>query len=152
MMKDTCAALAMVTFLLCDGRCQDKFLHRTDPCREQERINITFRWIKQHNSSCPLFKTGVAFCLPTCAQGLSAPVMWDSGVGFGIFWAFWLHLGVLYIWGLLVSSGLPFMYKTCVLLCASNWAPPYLSNLLGECLAFFGFFCFCSVSCVLGER
>ena len=35
--------------LVMDGRCQDKFLHRTDPCREQERINITFRWIKQHS-------------------------------------------------------------------------------------------------------
>ena len=55
--------------LVMDGRCQDKFLHRTDPCREQERINITFLWIKQHVSSCPLFRTGVACCLPTCAQG-----------------------------------------------------------------------------------
>ena len=33
--------------LVMDGQCQDKFLHRTDPCREQERINVTFRWIKQ---------------------------------------------------------------------------------------------------------
>ena len=61
------------------------FLHRTDPCREQERINITFRWIKQHVSSCPLFRTGVACCLPTCAQGLSVPVM-------GEFWV-WDFLG-----------------------------------------------------------
>ena len=43
--------------LVMDGRCQDKFLHRTDPCREQERINVTFRWIKQHVASCPLFRT-----------------------------------------------------------------------------------------------
>ena len=29
--------------LVMDGRCQDEFLHRTDPGREQERINLTFR-------------------------------------------------------------------------------------------------------------
>ena len=36
--------------LVIDGQCQDEFLHRTDPGREQERINITFRWVKQHVS------------------------------------------------------------------------------------------------------
>ena len=34
--------------LVMDGQCQDEFLHRTDPGREQDRINITFRWVKQH--------------------------------------------------------------------------------------------------------
>ena len=61
--------------LVMDGQCQDEFLHRTDPGREQDRINITFRWVKQHVSSCPLLKAGVACCLPTCAQGSSIPVM-----------------------------------------------------------------------------
>ena len=32
--------------LAMDGQCQDEFLHRTDPGREQDRINITFRWVK----------------------------------------------------------------------------------------------------------
>ena len=32
--------------LVMDGQCQDEVLHRTDPGREQDRINITFRWIK----------------------------------------------------------------------------------------------------------
>ena len=68
------AGLAMV-ILVMDGQCQDEFLHRTDPGREQDRINITFRWVKQHVSSCPLLKAGVACCLPTCAQGSSVPVM-----------------------------------------------------------------------------
>ena len=71
--------------LVMEGQCQDEFLHRTDPGREQDRINITFRWVKQHVSSCPLFKAGVACCLPTCAQGCSFPVMEDFCVGFGIF-------------------------------------------------------------------
>ena len=31
-----------------DGQCQDEFLHGADPGREQERINVTFRWVKQH--------------------------------------------------------------------------------------------------------
>ena len=75
--------------LVMDGQRQDKFLHRTDPCREQERINVTFWWIKQHVSSCLLFKAGVACCLPTCAQGSSVPVMENAASGvfrlFGIF-------------------------------------------------------------------
>ena len=49
--------------LVTDGQCQDEFLHCTDLCREQERINITFRWVKQHVSSCPLFRAGVACCV-----------------------------------------------------------------------------------------
>ena len=69
--------------LVMDGQCQDEFLHRTDPGREQERINITFRWVKQHVSSCPLFKARVACCLPTCAQGSSIPV--EENAVFGVF-------------------------------------------------------------------
>ena len=83
--------------LVMDGRCQDKFLHRTDPCREQERINITFRWIKQHVSSC--------LCL-------------------GPEW----HV---------VCQRVRRVY------------PFLLWRILG--MAFFGFFGFSSVSCVLGE-
>ena len=64
-----------------DGRCQDEFLHRTESGRKQERINVTFRWIKQHVSSCLLFKAGVACCLPTCAQGSSVPVMGNAASG-----------------------------------------------------------------------
>ena len=57
--------------LVMDGHCQDEFLHCTNPGSEQERIDITFRWIRQHVASCPLKKrTGVACCVPTCAQGL----------------------------------------------------------------------------------
>ena len=55
--------------LVMDGQCQDEFLHRTDPGLEQERINVTFRWIKQHVATCPFLRTGVACCLPACAQG-----------------------------------------------------------------------------------
>ena len=79
--------------LVMDGRCQDEFLHRTDPCWEQERINITFRWIKQHVSSCPSFRTGVTCCLPACSQGSSVPV--TGNLGNGIFWVFWLLFCVL---------------------------------------------------------
>ena len=98
--------------LVMDGRCQDKFLHRTDPCREQERINITFRWIKQHVSSCPLFRTGVACCLPTCAQGLSVPVMENSG--YGIFLGFLASLLCLVCWGIASFASLPLAHKTWV--------------------------------------
>ena len=85
--------------LVMDGQYQDEFLHRTNLGREQDRINITFRWVKQHVSSCPLFKAGVACCLPTCAQGSSVPVM--ENALYGVFWFFWFLLGVLCIWGVL---------------------------------------------------
>ena len=38
--------------LVMDGQCQDEFHHCTDPGSDQERINITFRWVKQHVASC----------------------------------------------------------------------------------------------------
>ena len=106
-------------------------------------INVSFRWVKQHVSSCPFFRTGVACCLPTCAQGLSVPVTLDYGVGFGVFGAFWLLLGVLYIWGLLVFLASLLCTKLGLFWGASNWARPLgvvwlgrsLSNLVGECLA-----------------
>ena len=59
--------------LVMDGQCHDEFLHCTGSGRDQERINVTFRWIKQHPSSCPFLRTGIASCLPTCAQGSSVP-------------------------------------------------------------------------------
>ena len=65
--------------LVMDGQCQDELLHCTDPGLEQERINVTFRWIRQHTTSCPL-RAGVVCCLPTCAQGFSGPVMGNGGL------------------------------------------------------------------------
>ena len=83
--------------LVMDGQCQDEFRHCTDPGSDQERINITFRWVKQHVASCSFLRTGVTCCLPTCARGFSFS---DTGiVGIGSFWAFWLLLGTLCILG-----------------------------------------------------
>ena len=56
--------------IVMDGQCQDEFLHRTAPGREQERINVTFRWVKQHVSSCPLFKAGVACWFANVCAGI----------------------------------------------------------------------------------
>ena len=69
-----------------DGQCQDEFLHCTDPGSEQERINVTFRWIKQHVATCPFLRTGVACCLPTCAQGSSVSVteLVEKGAAWGL--------------------------------------------------------------------
>ena len=41
--------------LVMDGQGQDEFYHCTDPGSGQERINVTFRWIKQHVASCSFF-------------------------------------------------------------------------------------------------
>ena len=122
--------------LVMDGQC----LHRTDPGREQDRINITFRWVKQHVSSCPLFKAGVACCLPTCAQGSSVPVMGNAS--FGVFGVFWLLFGVLCVWGVLASLVSLLCTRLGLLRCASCWTRPvgggrwrhYLCNLWREYL------------------
>ena len=71
--------LAHGDILFMDGQCQDEFYHCTDPVSEQERINVTFRWIRQH--PCSFLRTGVACCLPTCAQGSSALVTELVGSG-----------------------------------------------------------------------
>ena len=98
--------------LVMGGQCQDKFLHRTDPGREQERINFTFRWVKQHVSSCPLFKAGVSCCLPTCAQGSSVPVM--ENASYGVFWVFLVSPWCFVHMGSPSSAGLPVVYNTWV--------------------------------------
>ena len=101
------------------GQCQDEFLHRTDPGREQDRINITFRWVKH----CPFLKAGVACCLPTCAEGSSVPV--TGNLGSGGFWAFMFRFVALCILGVLallvytqLCTGLGSRW------CASCWTRP----------------------------
>ena len=59
--------------LVMDGRCQDEYLHSTDPRLDGERVNVTFRWVKNHLPQCPL-RTGAVCCLPTCAKGLPVSV------------------------------------------------------------------------------
>ena len=108
--------------------------------RIPERINVTFWWIKQHVSSYPLFKAGVACCLPTHAKGSSVPVMGNTVNG--IFWAFGFLLGVLCFWGVLVFLGSLLCTRLGLLRCASCWTRllgggrwgRYLRNLWGEYL------------------
>ena len=101
--------------LVMDGQCQDEFLHCTSPGLEHERINVTFRWIRQHAHFCPLFKAGVVCCLPTCAKGLSVQV--TGNLGFSCFWAFWFLLCVLCM---LEVLGLVFYLLVCTKL-GSCW-------------------------------
>ena len=54
--------------LVMDGRCQDEYLHCTEPLQGGERVNITFRWIRNHVPRCPL-AAGVVCSLPICAKG-----------------------------------------------------------------------------------
>ena len=83
-----------------DGQCQDEFLDCTDPGLEQERINVTFRWMRQHITSCPL-RVGVVWSPPTCAQGFSATVMENWGFS-GFFFCFVGAPWVLCVLGMLV--------------------------------------------------
>ena len=128
--------------LVMDGQCQDKFLHCTDPGLEQERINVAFRWIKQHVPSCSLLRAGVTCCLPTCAQGSSVSV--TGFAGNGVLWAFRPLLSALCIWEELV---LLVYFFLCTGLgsrgCASCWTRPlgggrwrhYLYGLWEDCCA-----------------
>ena len=72
--------------LVMDGRCQDEYFHCTSPGLADKRVNITYRWIRNHAPSCPL-AAGVLGSLPTCAQGspVLGPVSWGipgSGIYF----------------------------------------------------------------------
>ena len=100
--------------LVMDGRCQDEFLHRTDPGREQERLNLTFRWRYEG-----------LLCL-----------VWH------FLFFFWVLLGVLCIWGVLALLVSLLCTRLGLLRCASCWTRPldggrlghYLCNLWGEYL------------------
>ena len=85
--------------LVMDGQYQDEFLHCTDPGLEQERTDVTFQWIKQNVASCLFLRTGVASCLPTCAQGSSVSA--TELVGKGAAWGLLVLVGVLLIWEVL---------------------------------------------------
>ena len=98
--------------LVMDGQCQDEFLHCTSSGRDLERINVTFRWIKQHASFCPFLKAGVACCLPTCAQGSSVPN--TGNLGIGLFLGFRSSSLRLVHMGSISFAILPVVYKTWV--------------------------------------
>ena len=109
--------------LVMDGQCQDEFLDCTSPGLEHERMNVTFRWIRQHTHFCPLFKAGVVCCLPTCAKGSSVQVA--RNLGYSCFWAFWFLLCVLCMLEVLGLGFLPpGVYKTWVLLVCLFWVTP----------------------------
>ena len=83
-----------------DGRCQDEYLHSTDPKLQGERVNITFRWIKNHLPQC-LVGAGVVCCLPTCVRG--SPVSAGTGMEWPVL-DFWGFLLILLELGLLVLA------------------------------------------------
>ena len=89
--------------LVMDGQCQDEFRHCTDPGSDQERINITFRWVKQHVASCSLSENRSDMLFANVCAGFSFS---DTGiVGMGSFcffllvlcasWRYWFYLFTL---------------------------------------------------------
>ena len=84
--------------LVMDGRCQDEYLHSTDPRLDGERVNVTFRWLKNHVPQCPL-GAGVVCCSPTCVKGTSVSACAGQG---GLVWG-----PVVLAWVGVVASGLP---------------------------------------------
>ena len=73
--------------LVMDGQCQDEFLHCTDPGRDQDRINVTFRGIKQHAPSCSFLGTRVCMLFANVCAGFISSCYGDSGKR--LFLGFW---------------------------------------------------------------
>ena len=67
--------------MVINGGCQEEYLHCTSPGLAGRRVNITYRWIRNHTSSCPL-AAGVLGSVPTCAHGspVLGPVLGESSV------------------------------------------------------------------------
>ena len=147
--------------LVMDGRCQDEYLHSTDPRLDGERVNITFRWLKNHVPQCPL-AAGVVCCLPTCVKGLPVPVhaglnrlVWYSG------WVLWFLLGMglllpafLALVGLWHGKSMRFWVKllcsfqgACLSLCHARETPGVHAG-----LGVWGFGCVGVVFGVLGNK
>ena len=64
--------LAHGDVLVMDGLAQSENEHCTASELQGPRVNLTYRWVAQHTSSCPL--AGEVGCLlPTCVQGLVVP-------------------------------------------------------------------------------
>ena len=58
--------------LVMDGLAQSEYEHCTASELQGPRVNLTYRWVAQHTTSCPL--AGVVGCLlPTCVQGSVEP-------------------------------------------------------------------------------
>ena len=111
--------------LVMDGQGQDEFLHRMDPGREQERINVTFRWSNNMFPPVPLFmgRSGMLFA-NVCARFICS-CYWDFGVGhlaffvlFGFFWVCCTFGDCLFFWPPYYVQNLGYFG------CASNWARP----------------------------
>ena len=69
-----------------DGQYQDVLHHCTDPGSEQERINVTFRWIKQHIAACPIagnFNVEPTK-IPCLSNGISAGFWVDLEVAWSV--------------------------------------------------------------------
>ena len=129
MMKATCAGFGHGDILVMDGQCHDEFLHRTDRGREQERINVTFCWIKQHVHC----KAGVACCLPTFAQGSSVPV--TGSAVFGVFLVFLVSSWCFVHMESASSAGVHLFLCTLDTPFWRRSVGHYFCDLWGECLA-----------------
>ena len=83
--------------LVMDGLTQSEYVHCTASGLQGPRVNLTFRWVAQHITSCPL--AGVMGCVfPSCVQGLAEPDPrgdWEKGNKLPSLWGLVLLLLIL---------------------------------------------------------
>ena len=85
-----------------DGRCQDEYLHSTDPRLDGERVNVTFRWIEEPRTSVPVGCWGRVLLTHLC-KGFIRLCMRGSGWAGMVLWVD----PVVLAWVGVVASGLP---------------------------------------------
>ena len=85
--------------LVMDGQCQDEFFHRTHPGREQERINVTLRFVGTNNMFPPVLCLGQEWhAVCQRVRSVYQFLLWRT-LGLAFFLAFGLLFGALCILG-----------------------------------------------------
>ena len=98
--RGRCSVPSLITLdhgdlLVMDGLTQSEYVHCTASGLQGPRVNLTFRWVAQHITSCPL--AGAVGCvLPSCVQGL-AEAGFSRGMGLGKQMVLFLGVGPSFV-------------------------------------------------------
>ena len=115
--------------LVMDGQYQDVLHHCTDPGSEQERINVTFRWIKQHIAACPIagdFNVE-STKIPCLSKGISAGFWVDLEVAWSVASVVTCKRNRESTWGNLVGCPVVAAAVLSCSVCSGRWLQPHFA-------------------------